>query len=140
MVPTSTNVPCSGVSPRKRVISPMESTPTTGQNRSSKKKKTLRMPMRALRTTTAHAARSSARQLNEHLLELRLAHLEIAHLDPFALEGPQQLGYALLGVVHRALDPAVRLHAAQHAGGLGEPGRPRVQAERDHVAETDLAL
>ena len=50
-------VACSGVSSRKRVMSPMESTPTTGQKSSSKKKNTLRMPMRALRTTTAHAAR-----------------------------------------------------------------------------------
>src|SRR5215475_15700053 len=110
MVPTSTNVPCAGVSPRKRVMSPMDSTPTTGQNRSSKKKKTLRMPMRALCTTTAHAARISARQLNEHLLQLRLAHLEIAHLHALVLERAQQLGHALLGIVHGALDPAVGLH------------------------------
>src|SRR5262245_25561396 len=118
MVPTSTNVPCSGVSPRKRVMSPIDSTPTTGQNRSSKKKKTLRTPMRALRTTTAHAARSSARQLNEDLLQLGLAHLEIADLHALGLKRAQELGHALLGVVHRALDPAVRLHAAQDAGGL----------------------
>src|SRR5215470_724288 len=118
MVPTSTNVPCSGVSPRKRVMSPMDSTPTTGQNRSSKKKKTLRIPMSALRTTTAHAARTSARQFNEHLLQLRLAHLEVAHLDAFGLERTQELGDSLLGVVHRALDPAVGLHAAQDAGRL----------------------
>src|SRR6185503_7366555 len=107
---------------------------------SSKKKNTLRMPMRALRTTTAHAARSSARQLNEYLLQLRLAHLEVAHLHALGLEGAQQLGHALLGVVHRALDPAVGLHAAQDTGGLAQPGGPHVQAQRDHIAQADLAL
>src|SRR4029453_19603761 len=106
--PNSTNVPRPGVRPRKPVMSPIDSTPTTGQNRSSKKKNTLRMPIRALRITTAHAARSSARQLNEDLLQLRLPYLKVTHLHALRLKRPQQLGHALLGVVHRALDPAVR--------------------------------
>src|SRR6266446_9088534 len=70
LVPISTKDACSGVRWRNRVMRPMESTPTIGQKRSSKKKNTLREAMSALRTTTAQTASSSARQLNEHLLEL----------------------------------------------------------------------
>src|SRR5438094_257563 len=139
-VPTSTKAPCSGVSPRKRVMSPIESTPTTAQNTSSKKKNTLRMPMTVLRAITAHAATSSARQFNEDLLQLGLVHLEIAHLDALLDERPQQLRHPLLGIVHRALDPAVGLGAAQDTGGLVQPRRSRLQLERHHVAEPDLAL
>src|SRR5215470_6874154 len=116
-VPTRTKAPCSGVSPRNRVIKPIDSTPTTGQNTSSKKKNTLRTPMTALRAITAHTFTSSARQLNEDLLQLRLVHLQIAHLDAVLGERPQQLRHALLGIVHGALDPAVGLGAAQDAGG-----------------------
>src|SRR5262245_36437203 len=139
-VPTRTKAPCSGVRPRKRVISPIESTPTTGQNTSSKKKKTLRMPMTALRAITAQTFTSSARQLNEDLLELRLVHLEIPHLDTVLGERAQQLGHALLGVVDRALDPPVGLAAAQDAVRLGEPGRSRLELQRHHRAQPELAL
>src|SRR3989454_1408558 len=50
MVPISTKDACSGVRWRNRVMRPMESTPTIGQKRSSKKKNTLREAMSALRT------------------------------------------------------------------------------------------
>src|SRR5207302_1300422 len=82
MVPISTKDACSGVRWRNRVMRPMESTPTIGQKRSSKKKNTLREAMSALRTTTAQTASSSARQLNEHLLQLRLPHqlVRLAHV------------------------------------------------------------
>src|SRR5919201_1320158 len=139
-VPTSTKAPCSGVRLRKRVMRPIESTPTTGQNTSSKKKNTLRMPMTALRAMTAHAATSSARQLNEDLLQLWLVHLQVAHLDTVLGERPQQLRHPLVGIVHRALDPAVGLGAAEDTGGLAQPGRPRLKLEGHHVAESDLAL
>src|SRR5207302_4628213 len=139
-VPTSTNDACSAVSPRKRVISPIDSTPTIGQNSSSKKKKTFRMPMSALRTTTAQAASSSARQFNEDLLQLGLAHLEIPDLHALGQQRAQELGHALLGGVHRALDPAAGLASAQHPGHLAEPRRPWLQPQRDHVTEADLTL
>src|SRR5918996_6366681 len=105
MVPTSTKLPCSGVRPRKRVMRPIDSTPTMGQKSSSKKKNTLRTPMMALRTTTAHEASSSARQLNEHLLQLGLPHAEVADLHALGTEQAQQLGHALVGLVHRELQP-----------------------------------
>ena len=54
-------------------------------------------------------AEASARQLNEDLLELRLAHLHVADHDALRCSGAQQLGQALLGLVHRAPDPAVGL-------------------------------
>src|SRR2546430_7842002 len=80
-VPIRTNDACSGVRWRNRVMRPMDSTPTIGQKRSSKKKNTLREAMSALRTTTAQTASSSARQLTEHLLELRLPHPDVPHHD-----------------------------------------------------------
>src|SRR5882724_4320728 len=141
IVPISTNDACAGVRPRNFVMSPMESTPTMGQNSSSKKKKTLREAMRALRTTTAHTARRSARQLNEDLLQLRLAHAHVAHGHALGEQLPQQVGQPLLGVVHRALRPAVVRRAAQHARGLRQPRRRRrLQPQRDHVAEADAPL
>src|SRR5437667_9349421 len=85
-VPTSTNAPCSGVRPRKRVIRPMDSTPTMGQKSSSKKKNTLRTPMRAFRSITAQTASSSLRQLNEDLLELRLANLQVTDDDALGVK------------------------------------------------------
>src|SRR5881296_4638368 len=106
MVPTSTNDACASVSSRNRDMRPMERTPTIGQKSSSKKKNTLRAPMRAFRSVTAQTARSSFRQLNEDLLELRLAHLDVADDDAVGVERAEQLGQPLLGVVHRALDPA----------------------------------
>src|SRR5882724_4150530 len=126
MVPTSTNDAWASVSSRNRDIRPMERTPTIGQKSSSKKKNTLRAPMSALRSVTAHTARSSFRQLNEDLLQLRLA---------------QDIREPLLGLVHRALDPAVDLDAPEHAGRLGEPWHPRrVEPQRDDLAQPDLAL
>src|SRR5688500_4553396 len=133
MVPTSTKDVWAGVSPRKRVMSPMESTPTMGQKSSSKKKNTLREAMSVLRITTAHTAIASARQLNEDLLELRLAHLHVAHDRALVVELPQQIGQPLLGAVHRALHPAVRgLPHAQHARRLRQPRhRGGLEAEGD---------
>src|SRR5688572_20947074 len=107
MVPISTNEPWAGVSSRNLVMKPIEITPTIGQKSSSKKKNTLRDAIRALRTTTAQTASPSARQLNEHLLELRLAHLDVSHHDAVVDQLAQQHGQALLHVVHRALDPPV---------------------------------
>src|SRR5688572_1782146 len=132
MVPTSTKAPCSGVRPRKRVMRPMDSTPTIGQKSSSKKKNTLRTPMMALRTTTAHDERSSARQFNEHVLQLGLAHLDVAELHALGAQRPDELRHPLLGVVHRQLQPAVRLGHAEHAGQLRQPLRPRrIEAQGD---------
>src|SRR4029453_9561262 len=141
MVPTSTNEAWAGVSSRNRDINPMERTPTIGQNSSSKKKNTLRAPMSALRSVTAQTARSSSRQLNEHLLELRLAHLHVTDDDAVGVQRAQDFREPLLGLVHRALDPAVDLDAAEHAGRLGEPRNPRrIGLERDDLAQADLSL
>src|SRR6059036_336225 len=112
IVPIRTNDACSGVRCKNRVMRPMDSTPTIGQKRSSKKKNTLREAMSALRTTTAQTASSSARQLNEHLLELRLPHPDVPHHDALRMERAQEVRQPLLGVVHRALDPAGHLGAA----------------------------
>src|SRR5215475_8658568 len=116
---------CASLSSRKRAMSPTESTPTIGQKISSTKKKTLRMPISALRCATAHTRSASARQLNEDLLEIGLAHLRVADDDPLLVEPPQHLGQPLLRVVHGALHPAVALHVPQDAGRLGEPRDPR---------------
>src|SRR3990167_128418 len=141
IVPTSTNEACSGVSRRNRVMSPMESTPTIGQNRSSKKKNTLREAMSAFRTSTASTARSSARQLNEDLLQLGLADLHVPHHHAPGAERAQQLGQALPGRVHRALREAAHSHAAEHARRLGQPRHVRrVEPQRDDFSQTDLAL
>src|SRR6266850_1978389 len=108
---------------------------------SSKKKNTLRAPMRALRRVTAQTASSSFRQLNEDLLQLRLAHLHVADDDAVGVQRAEQLRQALLGLVHRALDPPVDLDAPKNARDVGEPRHPhRVQPERDDLAEADLAL
>src|SRR5688500_12675917 len=136
MVPTSTKAPCSGVRPRNRVMSPIDSTPTTGQNSSSKKKKTLRIPMMVLRTTTAHDDSSSARQFNEHVLQLWLADLQVADLHAVGGQRPQQLGHALLRMVHRELQPAVGLGHSEDTGRVRQPPRARrIQAEGDDLAE-----
>src|SRR2546427_819588 len=92
IVPMRTNDACAGVIPRNFVMSPMETTPTIGQKSSSKKKNTLRDAISALRTTTAHTARRSARQLNEHLLQLGLAHAHVAHGHALGEQLPQQVG------------------------------------------------
>src|SRR5207249_2100762 len=75
IVPTSTNDACACVSSRNRDIRPIDSTPTIGQKSSSKKKNTLRAPMRAFRSVTAQTASSSLRQRTDDLLELGLAHV-----------------------------------------------------------------
>src|SRR2546427_12737623 len=121
MVPTSTNDAWASVSSRNRDIRPMERTPTIGQKGSSKKKNTLREPMSAFRSVTAHTARSSFRQLNEDLLELGLPHLDVTAHDPVVVERAQQLREPLLGFVHGALDAAVGLDAPEDARRLGEP-------------------
>src|SRR6185369_6026206 len=120
MVPMSTNDACAGVRPRNLDMRPIEITPTMGQKSSSKKKNTLREAISALRTTTAHTASRSARQLNEHLLELRLAHAHVAHGHALGEQLPKQIGQALLGVVHRTLRPAVGGRAAQHTRRLAQ--------------------
>src|SRR5262245_357441 len=125
MVPIRTKAVSSGRSPKKRDIRPMDTTPTSGQKSSSKKKKTLHVAIRRFRTTTVHTAMAPARQLNEHLLELGLLHLDVPHDDAPVVEPLQQLRHALVGIVHRALHPAVVLRAAQHAGRLAEPRRSR---------------
>src|SRR5512145_371815 len=106
-------------------MSPIDSTPTTGQNSSSKKKNTLRTPMRALRTTTAQAARSSARQLNEDVLEVGLVHLDVAHDHALGQQGSQKIGQPLLGLVHGQLQPPVARGDAEDTGRLGQPVQPR---------------
>src|SRR5688500_11509013 len=112
----STKEPCAGVSSRNFVMKPIEITPTTGQKSSSKKKNTLRDAMRALRTTTAHTASPSARQLNEDLLQVGLADLHVAHDHTVGRELSQQDRQALLDVVDGALDPAVGVgRHAQHS-------------------------
>src|SRR5439155_1685971 len=129
------------VSSRNRDIRPMDRTPTIGQKSSSKKKNTLRAPMSAFRSVTAQTASSSFRQLNEDLLELRLAHLHVADDDAVGVQRAEQLRQPLLGLVHRALDPPVDLDAPKNARNVGQPRHPcRVQPERDDLAETDLAL
>src|SRR5882724_119754 len=141
IVPTSTNEACASVSWRNRDIRPIDSTPTIGQKSSSKKKKTLRAPMRAFRSVTAQTASSSFRQLNEDLLELRLADLHVLDDDALGVQGAEQLRQPLLGLVHRALDPAVDLRAPQDTWALGEPRHARrIELERDDLAETDLPL
>src|SRR4029453_4939042 len=121
MVPTSTNDAWASVSSRNRDIRPIESTPTIGQKSSSKKKNTLRAPIRAFRRVTAQTASSSFRQLNEDLLQLRLVDLHVLDDDALGVQGAEQLGQPLLGLVHRAPDPAVGLDAPEHAWALGEP-------------------
>src|SRR6266581_6662150 len=136
-----TKAACASVSARNRAMSPTERTPTIGQKRSSKKKNTLRMPMSALRCATAQTASASARQLNEHLLQLGLPDLRVAHHDALVVEPPQDFRQPLLRLVHRALHPAVALHVAQNPRRLREPGHAsRVELQGDDVARPDLAL
>src|SRR6185369_6993168 len=141
IVPTSTNEAWADVSSRKRDMRPIESTPTIGQKSSSKKKKTLRAPIRAFRSVTAQTASSSFRQLNEDLLELRLADLHVLDDDALGVKRGQDLRQPFLGLVHGALDPAVDLDTPEHTRGLGQPRHARrIELERDDLAEADLAL
>src|SRR3972149_10790897 len=86
MVPTRRNAVISGVSSRKRVISPMESTPTDGQKASSKTKKTFRAAINKLRLATAYTRPISLRQLNEHLLQVGLVHVHVPDHDALLVE------------------------------------------------------
>src|SRR5947208_9086618 len=133
MVPSSTKAVASWRSSRKRVMSPMETTPTIGQNSSSKKKNTLRVAIRRLRMANAQTATASARQLNENLLQLGLPHLDALHGSALGQELTQQIGQPLLGVVHGALDPSVPLRATHHPRRAPPPGRPRPDAPAAHV-------
>ena len=82
-VPTRMKAVISGVRARKRVSRPWESMATPGQKVSSNTKKTFRRAMMRLRAAKAQSlthsvasdsgGRLSARELNEDLLELRLA-------------------------------------------------------------------
>src|SRR5262245_50323182 len=130
MVPERMKAVSASLRVRKRDMSPMDKRPTTGQNASSKRKKTLRDAMRRLRRAKAQTATASARQFNEHLLQLGLSHLEIAHHGPLLVEHPQEFREALLRRVHRALEPSVALHAPQHAGQLPQDGEvKRIEAQ-----------
>src|SRR5215813_6361808 len=125
MVPMSTNDVSGAPSWRNLASRPIDSTPTTGQNSSSKKKKMLREAISRLRSANAHTATSSARQrsarqpsarqLNEDLLQLRLAHPNVANDHALGVERLQQRGQALVGVVDDALDSPVPLRVPQHA-------------------------
>src|SRR5207253_898940 len=131
----------SGESSRNRAISPIPMTPTTGQNRSSKRRNTLREAICRLRSANAPMGTSSARQLNEHLLELGLAHLDLAHDDPVGVERGEDLRETLLRVVDGALDAPADGHAPEHARHVGEPrGLRRIEAQRDDVPDANLAL
>src|SRR5207245_11270352 len=114
IVPTSTHDACAWVSSRNRDIRPIDSTPTMGQKSSSKKKNTLRAPMRAFRSVTAQTASSSLRQLNEDLLELRLANLQVTDDDALGVKRAEELRQPLLGLAHRARDPPAGPRPPQH--------------------------
>src|SRR5216684_2053848 len=140
---------------RKRVRRPCESMATPGQKVSSKTKNTLRRAMITLRrakaqvrtTSTTHVSgrrsrgRASARKLNEDLLELGLAHLAIPHQHALLVQPAEDLGQALVEGVHRVLHELTAGVALQHAGQAGQAlRRHRVETERDHVPDADLAL
>src|SRR5690349_3285972 len=137
MVPMSTKAVSGESRRRKRVMRPMDSTPTTGQKRSSKRKNTLRDAMTRLRKAKAQMATSSARQLNEHLLQLRLAHLHVADHDPLRVQLAEDLGQSLLSRVDGGLDPSpAPLRHAQRPLDVGEE-RARgggIELEGDDVA------
>src|SRR3990172_11436255 len=141
MVPTRRNAVISGVSARKRVTSPMESTPTVGKKASSKTKKTFRAAINKLRLAKAYTRPISLRQLNEHLLQVGLVHIHVPDHDALLVEPVQDLRKPLVGRIHRQLHPSVLEHAAENAGQLCQSlARGRVQLEGDHVADLDLPL
>src|SRR5262245_66079590 len=112
----------------------MESTLMTGQKVNSKTKNTLRAAIKRFRRAKAQMATSSARQLNEHLLQVRLSHLHVAHDRSVTDEALQQLGQALGGVVHRTLDPALALGRPEHARRPAQQATAaRIEAEGDDV-------
>src|SRR6266511_1450755 len=119
---------------------------TPGQNVSSKTKNTFRRAMMTLRwakaQVLAHSARSpSARELNEHLLQVRLPHPTVTHQHGSLVEPPEDLRQPLLRRVHRALDALAAHPELEDAGQLAQPlGHDRVQPELDHLADPDLTL
>src|SRR5262249_34927191 len=135
-----------GVRSRKRVSRPWESMATPGQKVSSNTKNTLRRAMMRLRWANAHvrthSARSaSARELNEDLLELGLADLTVPHQHRLVMEPSDQLRQPLLSGAHRTFHPLAPHLESQDAGQLTQPfGNGGIQAERDHLADPDLAL
>src|SRR3989304_81643 len=141
MVPIRRNAVISGVSSRKRVISPRESTPTDGQKASSKTKKTFRAAINTLRLAKAYTRPISLRQLNEHLLQVGLVHIHAPDHDALLVEPGQDLRKPLVGRIHRDLDPSVLEHTTENAGQLCQAlARGRGPAEGDHVADLYLPL
>src|SRR6266581_2866210 len=145
MVPTSTNDACASVSSRNRDIRPMDRTPTIGQKSSSKKKNTLRAPMRAFRSVTAQTASSSFRQLHEDLPQPDLA-LELPGRspgeDPTALDERDLVAelVRLAHVVGRQHDGDALL-AAEPGDVRADPHRDvGVEAERRLVEEQELGI
>src|SRR5436190_7723718 len=140
---------------RKRVRRPWESMATPGQNVSSKTKNMLRRAMITLRwanaqvrttsTNQVSGSRSltttSARELNEDLLELGIVHLAVADQHPLVVKPAQDLRKPLVHGVYRDVDvfpPRVRLENARQ---LGQPLRHRgIEAQRDDVPYPDLPL
>src|ERR1051326_9447405 len=91
----------------------MPRTPTTGQKISSKIRNTLRDAIIKLRRAKAPTAMSSTRQLNEHVLEIGLPDLDVAHHDAFGVQRVQDLRQPFLRVVHGAFQTSIVRHAAQ---------------------------
>ena len=87
-----------------------------------------RRPQRASSTKTSSSSGS------------RTCTLRIDH--PLGVQGAEQLGQPLLGLVHRALDPAVDLGAPSTPGRLGEPRAPPAGRARRAITSPmpDLAL
>src|SRR3990172_8305761 len=103
MVPPRRKAVISGPRSRKRVISPMERTPTVGQKASSKTKKTFRAAIKTLRLAKAYTRPISLRQLNEHLLQIRLVHIHVPDHDALLVEPVQDLRKPLVRRIHRDL-------------------------------------
>src|SRR5262252_4096386 len=115
-----------GVRSRKRVSNPCESIATPGQNVSSKRKKTFRRAMIRSRSANAsmrvHPSRSaSARELNEHLLQLGLRDLTVPHQHGALVQPSQDLRQALFRCVDRALDALPAHVELEHSGQLAHP-------------------
>src|SRR5262249_11339191 len=136
MVPTRMNDVIAGVRSRKRVRRPCDSMATPGQNVSSNTKNTLRRAMTRLRWAKAHARThspwsASARELNEHLLEVGLLDLAVAHEHRALVQPPEHVGQPLVDRVHRALDALALDLDPEDAREVGEPGRHRgIEPER----------
>src|SRR5215470_16937017 len=108
---------------------------TAGQNVSSKTKKTFRLAITISRWAKAQvrvhsAERASARELNEHLFQVRLLHLTFAHQHGTVVQPPEDLRQPLLDRVDRALDILPPDGELQDAWQLAQPLRhSRVQPE-----------